>query len=427
MAKNIRAQPLESRTARAKLKQSGQPYYASIGRGLHLGYRKGQKGGVWVLRRRLDDRYLVETIAAADDHADADGQGVLDWFQAQDRARILASASSAPAQQPSAPLTVAAAMESYLEWLEHNAKSPETARNRAANDILPQLGKRRVDDLTTKELQQWLRALAKRPRHARGKQGQPSRALPAPATDEEQRRRRSTANRTLTVLKAALNHVVAEERAADNKAWRNLKPFPEADAARIRYLKRDECVRLVNAADEHFATLVNAAILTGCRYGELMRLRVHDFNSDAGALHIRTAKSGKGRHVILTHEGTAFFTELCAGRAGDDLMLRKADGSPWGVSHQARPMLAACKGARITPPINFHALRHTYASHAIMDGVPLMIVARNLGHADTRMVEKHYGHLAPDHVAKMIRELSQPFGTVAARNVVPLRSDGGAQ
>ena len=34
-----------------------------------------------------------------------------------------------------------------------------------------------------------------------------------------------------------------------------------------------------------------------------------------------------------------------------------------------------------------------------LNGVPLMVVAKNLGHTDTRMVEKHYGHLAPGYVA----------------------------
>ena len=38
-----------------------------------------------------------------------------------------------------------------------------------------------------------------------------------------------------------------------------------------------------------------------------------------------------------------------------------------------------------------------------MNGVPLIVVAKNLGHSDTRMVEKHYGHLAPSYVAVAIR------------------------
>ena len=65
-------------------------------------------------------------------------------------------------------------------------------------------------------------------------------------------------------------------------------------------------------------------------------------------------------------------------------------------------MRAACMHARITPPLGFHGLRHTWASLAVMNGVPLMVVARNLGHADTRMVEKHYGHMAPSYIVEAI-------------------------
>ena len=45
----------------------------------------------------------------------------------------------------------------------------------------------------------------------------------------------------------------------------------------------------------------------------------------------------------------------------------------------------------------------TWASLAVMAGVPLMVVARNLGHVDTRMVEKHYGHLTKSYMVDAIR------------------------
>ena len=57
-----------------------------------------------------------------------------------------------------------------------------------------------------------------------------------------------------------------------------------------------------------------AALQTGARYQELARLRVADFNVDAGTLAIWQSKSGKPRHIVLTDEGAAFFEQLCAGR-----------------------------------------------------------------------------------------------------------------
>jgi hypothetical protein len=55
-----------------------------------------------------------------------------------------------------------------------------------------------------------------------------------------------------------------------------------------------------------------------------------------------------------------------------------------------------------------------------MAGAPLMVVARNLGHADTRMVERHYGHLAPSYIVDAIRAAAPKFGIEPDRRVVTL-------
>ena len=84
-------------------------------------------------------------------------------------------------------------------------------------------------------------------------------------------------------------------------------------------------------------------------------------------------------------------------------------------------MAEACERARIKPAISFHILRHTWASHAVMNSMPLMVVAKNLGHADTRMVEKHYGHLAPSFIADAIRAGAPRYRVKDDKRVVPLR------
>lgn len=218
----------------------------------------------------------------------------------------------------------------------------------------------------------------------------------------------------LTILKAALNHAWRDRKVPSDEAWRAVRPFREADAARVRYLTVAEAQRLIAASQGSFRVLVQAALLTGARFGELAALIVADFNGNSGTLHIRTSKSGKGRHVVLTEEGTALFAALAGGRAGPDRMLCKDDGSRWLKSHQARPMAAACKAAKITPPVGFHVLRHTYASLAVMNGAPLIVVAKNLGHTDTRMVERHYGHMSTSYVADAIRAAAPRFGIEGA-------------
>ena len=188
----------------------------------------------------------------------------------------------------------------------------------------------------------------------------------------------------------------------------------------MRYLAVAEASRLLNACDPDFRRLAQAALVTGARYGELAALRAADFNPDSGTIHVRTSKSGKGRHIVLNDEGAALFKSLSAGKRGDALLLPKDDGSAWNKSHQARPMAAACKRARITPTVSFHILRHTWASLAVMAGAPLMVVGRNLGHADTRMVERHYGHLAPSYIADAIRAAAPKFGIKPDRKVASI-------
>ena len=166
---------------------------------------------------------------------------------------------------------------------------------------------------------------------------------------------------------------------------------------------------------------MRAGLETGCRYGELIRLEVCDFNPDAATLAIRQSKGGKPRHVVLTEEGAVFFCQQTTGRSGHELMFRHGDGGAWKTSEQARPMKEACERAEIKPTISFHILRHTWASLAVMNGTPLLVVAKNLGHADTRMVEKHYGHLAPSYVAEAIRAGAPKFGFKPDHKVTTLQ------
>jgi integrase len=315
---------------------------------------------------------------------------------------------------------VRACIEEYLEYLERERKTAKDARWRAEALILPQLGNIACVDLTADRIRGWLDKTAKTPPRLRTRDGRKQQYGDFDAADEEQRRkRRATANRILTILKAALNHAVRDKKLASDDAWRWVQPFKEADAARVRYLSLDECKRLINTTQGAFRELVQAALLTGCRFGELAALVCRDFNPDSGTLHVRVSKSGKGRHVVLNDEGITFFRQMTAGRPATELLLRKADGDRWGRSNQFRPMGEACERAKIDPAANFHALRHTWATHAVMAGAPLLVVAKNLGHSDTRMVEKHYGHLSPDFMAAEIRRAAPRFGFEPI-NVKPL-------
>jgi integrase len=84
-----------------------------------------------------------------------------------------------------------------------------------------------------------------------------------------------------------------------------------------------------------------------------------------------------------------------------------------------RPMREACVRAGIAPAVGFHVLRHTHGSLLGMRAVPMAVIARQLGHADTRMTEKHYAHLAPNYIADTIRG---SFPRLLRDNVIPINS-----
>ncbi|MCJ2051775.1 tyrosine-type recombinase/integrase [Methylobacterium sp. J-070] len=214
----------------------------------------------------------------------------------------------------------------------------------------------------------------------------------------------------LTILKAALNHAFQEGKTNSDEAWRRAKPYREADAAKIRYLTAAECRRLLEACEGAFRDRVRGALATGCRYGEFGRIRVSDFDAQARTVMIAKSKQAKPRPIALSDEGAAFFAALTAGRPRTALVFSRADGEPWGASHQQRPLIEASARARLEPPCAFHILRHTYASALATKGVPMRVIADQLGHADTRVTEKHYAHLTPSYGAEAVRHALPALG-----------------
>jgi len=422
MARTIRDTSLESKTARSRLKARSKPYYRSVEPGLHLGYRKPLSGaGKWIARHYIGNQaYELETIATADDFSDADGVAILSYRQALAKARERMVARAHHAAGKHGPLTVRDAVQSYLEFLDTHRKSGYVARHRAEAFILPELGDVEVSALTTEQIRKWHSRLAQAPARIRSSKNGKQRYRQLGKDADSVRRRQRSSNRILTDLKAALNLAWREGRTPSDAAWRRVRPFPGADAARRRFLSIEECRRLINASAPEFRRLVQAALATGARYGELCRLQARDFDPDSGTVAISISKTGRPRHIFLASEGIALFRELCAGGAADETLLRRESGQPWRTSNQQRAMREACENARIIPPVGFHCLRHTWASLAVMEGMPLMVVAKNLGHRDTRMVEMHYGHLAKSYVAETVRKHAPKFGFKPGK-VTPLR------
>jgi integrase len=391
----ITSRDLRTKSARARLKPREEPYWLPLDQGIHLGLRRSRRGDKWTARLYLPDRnrYTKTTLGRTADDLPADGVRVLDFHQAQDATLRWGRAQGAVPESGSVK-TVQDALNCYLkDHIEPHRRAVADARGKLAR-IGKSLGSIPLRTLTRQHITRW---------HHRLAGGAPPDDW-TETREEWQRRRRSTANRLLTTLKAALNFGLEHGHIATDAAWRGVKRFENVEAARLQYLADvAEARRFLNSCDPDFREIAHAGLLTGGRWGELYRLEVADYLRNGGVIRFRVTKSGEPRHVPLTDEGLEFFEAMTVGRKPREAMFLRTDGNPWGTAHQARRMKAACERAKIDPPVPFYALRHTYGAQLAMAGTPLQVIAAALGHADTRITEKHYAHLAPSYIADTVR------------------------
>jgi len=421
MARTVRNAKLDTRSARAKLTVKKSGFWVPIARGFAVGYRKGPKGGVWLARLIDREGRRETTLGPADDSLDADGERILDYAQAQAKARDWLASLDGEAK--AGPYTVDRCLDDYIaDYKRRGGKALDRLEVTVDAFIRPQLGAFEVKALTSAMIRQWHAALAETPARLRTRKA--ARQQNYSELDLKDlnavRRRRAGANRIFGVLKAALNLSFHDGYAATDEAWRRVKPFREASAPKIRYLSHAEAQRLVNACEAAFRPLAQCALLTGCRYGEITTFTVGDFDRDTGTVSVRASKAGRPRHVVLTDDGITLFEQHVAGKPGTALVFTRPDGSRWGKSHQHRPLREVCRAAGIDPPASFHILRHTYATHLLQAGASLPVIAANLGHSDTRMTERHYAHLVPSHVAEVIRATIPKLGLVEQRGPIVL-------
>lgn len=416
MARTRQDSRINSRSARSKLKPTvgpgAEPYWCSISHGLAVGYRKGATGGTWIARHfSTATGRRKASLGVADDFEDADGIRVLSFDQAQAKAREWAAvkAQEDTGEVQAGAYTVEQAMNDYLAHLAIAKRKPQyrTAAIVKAH-ILPTLGAVELSKLTHGKVRAWRDALAETAPRLRTKAGKPQ----AYRTVDEgsQRARQATANRILTVLKAALNYAKTESRRiATDAAWVDVKPFAKVDVPKVRFLTPDEVTAVVGKCEPDFQSLVKGALLTGCRYGELTSMTVADFNPKDGQVYVAQSKNGDARYVDLNDAGIEFFKHLSSGRKPNEALFLRSNGKAWKTSEQFRPMNAACDAAKVDG-VTFHILRHTYASHSLMAGMTIEVLAQQLGHKDTRITMRHYAHLCPTFKQESVRRNAPSFG-----------------
>ncbi|MGO9400599.1 MAG: hypothetical protein ACLP19_22565 [Xanthobacteraceae bacterium] len=134
---------------------------------VHLGWQRWPQdaAGRWLLRRYVGNRkYRRVPLGLADDAAPADGIAVLNFAQAEAKARAMAAA---PGGAKVIKLTVRQALARYIDYKQASGRAVRDLVSRAAVHILPALGDLFVEDLTAEHLRNWLATMAATPAQTR--------------------------------------------------------------------------------------------------------------------------------------------------------------------------------------------------------------------------------------------------------------------
>ena len=210
--------------------------------------------------------------------------------------------------------------------------------------------------------------------------------------DEYSRTAPGGANHALSLLRRILNHAVDCGHLQVNPA-RGVKPNHRSKLT--RFLSRDEVRHLHRELDHcvsqrpsraRQADIIRLLLLTGCRKGEIVTMRWQDI--DGHTLNLVDAKTGP-RRVFLNAPARAVLERQP--RSGSAWVFPSPFDPGRPLSSDLPLWYAVRKRAGIED-VRLHDLRHTFASHAVLQGIPLPVVSRLLGHKRPSMTLR-YAHV----------------------------------
>ncbi|WP_375207683.1 tyrosine-type recombinase/integrase [Hyphococcus sp.] len=403
------------------------PYFQTLTGGRAIGFDKRTKNeGYWIARfRTTDGKYRRHRLGKADTQQRADGKTILSfehavelaqaWFDRPENAsRACKTYKLGPTTEvayTSKPgeFTVGDAMLEWAAWKRLRSTQAHylSLINRVNYHIIARLGDFPAEQMNGEVLRKFVTEIMALPAK-RGKHLQEP-ARPIESYDEETiRKRKKTINTLISYLKCALEMAWENGRIDNDRTFRCMKHLRTADRPRTLHLSRDECRMLLDECPADLKQLILGALYTGCRFAELTNLRASHVGRDGYGIYVEPRKSFKARFVFLPDEGMAFFLSLIKNKAPGEYVFTRTDGKKWKYNLRY-PLKSALKRAKLPKEFCFHGLRHTYASQLVQSGAPLIVVADQLGHANTNTVSQTYGHLSPQIRESEVR---QRFTTV---------------
>ena len=246
--------------------------------------------------------------------------------------------------------------------------------------LLPAFGHLRLDQITRAGVQAWFYR----------------RSVDAPGN----------ANKGLALLRRIMNYAASSGLISVNPATRTrMNPRPRL----TRFLSAEEIVRLHEMLDkcvaerpawERQADILRLLIHTGCRKSEIKDLKWSEV--EAGTLRLSDGKTGP-RTVYLSADARAIIDLQRGGNCPYVFPSPVSPGRPYGND---LPLWNRVRERADLSGVRLHDTRHTFASQAVMKGVPLPVVARLLGHRQMRMTMR-YAHVGDREVVEAAERIGE--------------------
>lgn len=265
-------------------------------------------------------------------------------------------------------------------FLANRKETTEISQLSLARTLVPVFGDRLIRDITVREI------LSYRDRRltAQTRRGKKKRLSP------------STVNREITFLSGVFQEAVTRGYLERNPC-REFQRLPENNK-RDRYLTRDEYDRIYAFLPNWLRPMVELAVYTGMRLGEVINVKRADIDWENCQIKLTKTKNNKTRYAPMNSnlEDTLRRIHPFMGPEGHSpyLFVNPQTGRPYFRTSPRASFVKAVKTAGIDD-VTFHTLRHTFASWMIQAGVSKDVVQMILGHGSSHMTDR-YAHLAPD-------------------------------
>lgn len=375
-----------------KPRTGDEPHWQRLRAGSYVGFRPSKRGGrgTWFARAYDVDASKYRRRALGDFGA-LTGNDV--FAQAKREAEAWADRVESGGIRAEKIESVTDACRAYLK-VKPGSIAEGVFRRHVYSDPIAKV---RLDKLRRHHLRDWRQRLEGAPALVtRNKVGEK-------VTKE---RAKSTVNRDMVPLRAALRAVLAYGAPGTDAAWQEaLKPHRGAHRRRGLYMDHAERKRLLAATEKTAAPFVRAMCLLPLRPGAIAALCASDFDKRTLTLTIGKDKDGRPRQIEVPEDTAAFLEAQAKSKLPAANLFTRADGRAWNKDAWKHPIKDAAEAAKLPSGLSAYTLRHSVITDLVRDGLPILTVAQLSG-TSVAMIEKHYGHLVRNDAKNALAKLA---------------------